>query len=382
MGAKLSLTIPSVTGPHPVSCTDIMTGYGKESIFFRLFYPCGPSPVVHQTLWIPRTEYVTALAKLKWESNINQYISSFILGQAQVPIPWNIPLESGIDKKPLIIFSHGLGAFRSMYSALCMELASNGFLVAVLEHRDGSACATYHFTDPAQTDTPLQEVWVPFRKVEVGTKEFYLRNYQLHHRANECVRAMRILKDINNGVAIHNVLKSEFDLQAFKDRIDFSKVAVMGHSFGGASAILCLAKDDTFRCAVALDAWISPLDDTSYPYIHKPILFINAEDFQTDSSIQKMKRLNSGKAEIITLVGTVHMSLSDFAFLSGFLIEFLSPRGTMDPVQCLKATIHSSLTFLQKHLGLSRDFCNLDQLSDETRACIVPDFPLINSSKL
>ncbi|OCT94473.1 hypothetical protein XELAEV_18012144mg [Xenopus laevis] len=385
MGVQLSLKLPPVTGPHPVSCTDIMVGHSKEGSFFRLFYPCGSSHDVQYPMWLPRSEYVTALAKyLGWDSSITPYISSLIFGHPQVPVPWSAPFVTGVDKKPLIIFSHGLGAFRTVYSALCMQLASHGFLVAALEHRDGSACATYHFADDDPTNAPLKEVWVPFSKVEVGMKEFYLRNYQLHHRANECVRVIQILRDINAG-AVFNVLKSDFDLQALKGRMDFNNVAIMGHSFGGASTLLSLAKDDTLRCAIALDAWMFPLEDASYTNIQKPILFINAEHFQTTSSIQKMKRLNAGNREskAITILGSVHHSLSDSAFLSGFLADrILQPRAKLNPEQCLQATITSALSFLQKHLDLPGNIPSLDSLSEEIRACILSDFPITNSSKL
>ena len=41
-----------------------------------------------------------------------------------------------------IIFSHGLTACRAFYSSLCIELASFGFIVFVLDHHDGSCSYT------------------------------------------------------------------------------------------------------------------------------------------------------------------------------------------------------------------------------------------------
>lgn len=386
MGSAVSLRMPPAGGAHLVGCTDVLVGASKEGSLFRLFYPCAPSPAhTASPPWCPRPEYLAGLIGVRgWEGRAANYGASFLFGNPQTPVTWNGNFLPGTDKKPLVIFSHGLGAFRTVYSSLCMELASRGFLVAALEHRDGSACATYHFAE-GDASTSLQETWVPFKKVQPGTKEFYLRNYQVHQRASECVRAVRILEDIDSGRRVSNIMDSGFSLDALKDRIDFSRVAVMGHSFGGATALLSLVKDNIFRCAVVLDAWMFPLEDTCYPNIQKPILLINTETFQTRDSIEKIKRMNSNGADLkyMTVKGCVHQSQTDFAFLTGYLANKIGGlQGTMDPHHCLNIHIASSLDFLHKHLDLAISVPKLEDLREVIQSQVICGFPLINDSKL
>ena len=44
---------------------------------------------------------------------------------------------------PVIVMSHGLHGHRCVYSATCCDLASQGYVVAALEHKDRSACLTF-----------------------------------------------------------------------------------------------------------------------------------------------------------------------------------------------------------------------------------------------
>ncbi|KAF7242502.1 Platelet-activating factor acetylhydrolase 2, cytoplasmic [Varanus komodoensis] len=387
MGVTQSLELPHGTGSYPVGCTDVMVGQTQKGLFFRLFYPCTPCDGAEQPSWIPRYEYYCGLADYM---NMNRRwcapLLSVTFGSCKIPVSWDAPFRLSSHKYPLIIFSHGLGAFRTVYSAVCIEMASRGFLVMALEHRDHSASATYFCKlNPEAPDFPeaqVQEQWLTYRGAP-KEKEFRFRNPQLHQRANECIRGLKLIRSINNGKAVANLLQTDFDLSVLKDNVDLTKAAVMGHSFGGATSILALVKEAQFKCAVALDAWMFPLENSLYPKVTKPVLFVNTEAFQTAESVAKMKKIatTSSETKIITILGTVHQSQTDFTFLAGNLVnKVFKTRGTIDPYKGLNLTNQAALAFLQKHLQLKEDFDKWDELLEGVGDAVVPDSPLQRSS--
>lgn len=55
-----------------------------------------------------------------------------------VPAVLNAPVLDAKDSKaalPIVVFSHGLTAMRTIYSMVHCDLASHGYIVAAVEHK-------------------------------------------------------------------------------------------------------------------------------------------------------------------------------------------------------------------------------------------------------
>ncbi|XP_034999289.1 platelet-activating factor acetylhydrolase isoform X1 [Hippoglossus stenolepis] len=373
------LGIPPAKGPNPVGCTDFMMDHTARGSFFRLYYPCQETEKAEKPDWVPCKEYFNGLADfMKINRTLSERIFNYLFGSFKAPAYLDAPFKSN-GKCPVVIFSHGLGAFRTLYSAICAELASQGFIVASVEHRDQSASATFYFREETASETAKDNVpkasardslvkeWMYYRALQHGESEFPLRNKQLKQRADECILALEKLTEINSGIEVHNVLQTQFDWTTLENSMDLCRIAAIGHSFGGATVIETLCKDVKFKCGVALDAWMFPLDEEIFPRVRQPLFFINSEKFQWAGNISRMKKLDSAviHRKMITIRGTVHQSFPDFTFLTGNWIgKLMKLKGEIDPEIAIDLSNRATLAFLQRHLGLQKNFNQWDPLID------------------
>jgi platelet-activating factor acetylhydrolase len=129
---------------------------------------------------------------------------------------------------PVIIFSHGLGGNRLIYSSICSDLASHGFIVAAIEHRDGSASLA----------KGVEDEWIKYDNVPPEVWGF--RHHQLRHRVSEvelCLAGLDELANIDSDNAGPN----------FKGKLNMKSVVMAGHSFGGATTVslfLCICLEN------------------------------------------------------------------------------------------------------------------------------------------
>ncbi|KAK7815571.1 hypothetical protein U0070_005683 [Myodes glareolus] len=354
--------IPKGNGSYPVGSTDLMFGYTNESEY--------GSSIVKLLFG----SLNTSLGFLRKDRGLGPG-DEHIQGSMKTPASWNSPLRTG-EKYPLIVFSHGLGGFRTIYSAIGIGLASYGFIVAAVEHRDGSASATYYFDDQMAAKTDNKS-WL-YLKMLKQEEEERVRKEQVRQRAKECSQALSAILDIAYGNPKENILDSDFDLEKLKGAIDGDKIAVIGHSFGGATVIQTLSEDQRFKCGIALDPWMYPVSEELHSKIFQPLFFINSAQFQSSKAIEKMKKFyQPGKErKMITIRGSVHQNFADFTFVTGKIIgNKLTLKGEIDSGVAMDLINKASLAFLQKHLGLQKDFNQWDYLVEGNDKNLIPGPP-------
>lgn len=166
---------------------------------------------------------------------------------------------------PLAIFSHGVGCSRLFYSSICGELASRGYVVCAIEHRDGTGPSSSIKLENGEIKELDFLNWQDLIWPEIGLNEqpdndTRLRKDQLEMRYNEIEEVINIMKKINNGDSvIQNAIKSpNFDWDRWGpnwNAINTNKPVMVGHSLGGSVGLLAASLHERFefRSVVVMD---------------------------------------------------------------------------------------------------------------------------------
>ncbi|RKP22984.1 platelet-activating factor acetylhydrolase, isoform II-domain-containing protein, partial [Syncephalis pseudoplumigaleata] len=168
------------TATHPEDA-DVERAAESEPLLVRLYYPAEPRGTEHQATWLPPPAEFARLPRL-----VSIPLVVAITLFTKIPASMDAPVatrrpetasaahETG--RFPVVVFSHGLGGCRTTYSGFCGELASHGFVVCAIEHRDGTASVT---------SVERGKRTLPYRRPRKDEDEYRMRRGQLHHRLGE-----------------------------------------------------------------------------------------------------------------------------------------------------------------------------------------------------
>jgi dienelactone hydrolase len=129
----------------------------------------------------------------------------------------------------------------------------------------------------------------------------------------------------------------------FSGKLDTSRMALMGHSFGGEATILGVQKDRRFRAGVILDG---VLNDAAARGTDKPILILAAGREQWDANECKLWNALSGPRLAVNFRGAEHLTPSDAVWLAKGAIK----AGNMGPNRAIAAIRDFVVAFLDADL--------------------------------
>ncbi|KAK3314343.1 platelet-activating factor acetylhydrolase, isoform II-domain-containing protein [Apodospora peruviana] len=371
-----------------------------QTVLFTLYYPAtrgrGRIDHGHRHPWIPAPlslrakGYARAAHISNWfTDNLFAGAIKALVGSITIPAEVDAPLSdrasheskfaTSWDKEeqpqeilarehsghPVVIFSHGTVSSRTDYSHYAGELAARGYVVALLEHRDGSCPGSV----VKQNGKP-DEIRLLFDEKEVETatgKEVAVEDFhkaQLSFREAEIEEAVRVIRMINEGrgeeVYKANPRNEGHDLANWAGRLNTDEMIVAGHSYGATGALQALRGGPTrkkpFHGAIILDPGKSsgPLNTD----IRVPLLVVHSNSWSSHTSIfygrahfdtvEDIVRANNGRGNpswFMTSLGTSHPSVTDAPLLEPFLLSFTT-GATIDVYQGLRQYVHVANDFL------------------------------------
>lgn len=249
------------------------------------------------------------------------------------------PLVCSVQKSwPVVVLSTGFDHIPADYTSLAEALASEGYVVAT----------------PANTYTGATVVY-PDGRIAKNRDDASDLKRTLHVWTEDIGTVLKRLEALNADTR-----------SAFFHRLDFSRIAIVGHSFGGdASAEFCA---NEAQCTAGVDLDGSLFGDAAHKGIRRPFLFLlsgEAPPWWTrllpghkhsweELRVRDMTRFRaacrvSSYCSIESVPGMRHENFSDFALVFRAPLYWVHPKlGHAGGEQGLRITRQKVIEFLNR----------------------------------
>lgn len=252
-------TLPKPPGPHPVGSVtmrwvDPSRGEDatpkpddRRNVIVQAWYPAA------QGARGTHPPYIDGLGRLPRRVSIFPRFVFRRFGETDTHAIQSAPAAAG-PAWPVILFSPGYGAPRAFYTGLATDLASRGYVVLAVDHPFEIAVtqlADGRVVGPAQDAgrTDAERVAYMERQVLVRTADLRF-----------------VLDQIGRPNQLAPVLAG---------RLDARRVAAVGHSFGGATAVLLASQEPRIAAAADIDGML--YGDVRGEALQGPLLLVESE---------------------------------------------------------------------------------------------------------
>ena len=247
-----------------------------------------------------------------------------------------IPCKNKEGGLPVVVFSHGITGSRHLHQALFEHLASHGYVVVALDH--SYDCNLTIFPDGRTAN---------YRSEITGHPDsIQIRNQQINTRTKDIGFVLNQITKIHQGN-----LQSELN-----GRINLKKIAVGGHSYGGATAIQAAKVDKRIKVCFILDGWINPIPKSTILLgLHKPFLSMGRPNWKDSDYPDNYVLLNkifsnsSGHNYKIIIKNTLHLDYTDIPLYSP-VIKYVMDVGDLPPLVSQELINNLIFTFLESYL--------------------------------
>jgi predicted dienelactone hydrolase len=302
---------------------------GPRELMVQIWYPAQPAEGAEFTPWHSDIE-IAGPALANW-LELPSFLLNHLVYARTHSVP-DAPLSDDQPQFPVVIFSHGLGGVRVQGTFLMEALASEGYVVASIDHTYGGAVTVFPDGRVALFDVSTIEG----DAVAGG-------NRLIHIWAEDGRFVLDQLGRLNDGTIDGR----------FTNRLQLDQIGYAGHSTGGGTAFLFCLEDEQCGAGVALDGWLEPIaEEVAERPIERPFLFLKAEDWSTpenSAAIETADELRDTQGYVLTIPGTRHYNFTDLPLLSP-LTPQMGLTGTADGPETLKLINEYTINFFNDQL--------------------------------
>ncbi|PSN59614.1 hypothetical protein BS50DRAFT_656807, partial [Corynespora cassiicola Philippines] len=233
-------------------------------------------------------EYQGPFLQKQFDISIN--FAPFFL-EARLPVCQSQPNScSALEDVPILLFDTGYGIPRHYYNVIASAIASEGFVVITMDHPEETNIITYpdgHVIYGPGPSSPTPEEYIQYTTIRMADASF-------------------IIDQLSNATAIAELLPQRGPRSFPTDRI-----AMMGHSLGGVTAVVLAGQDPRVRGAINWDGSIfSPLPPSG---LSKPVQYMSSAP-DDPTWVEAWPKLTGPKLWL-TVANITHMGFSDALML-------------------------------------------------------------------
>lgn len=238
-----------------------------------------------------------------WDQEFSSYgitnatLENFQISTCRPDAPISPPSHN--NSHPIVIFSPGMGASRQLYSAMAATVASTGYVVLTIDHPHDAFIVEYPTSPPTYAANISSAAQTSLDLAARASDVSFLLD-QLG--ADDTVR------DVIPGAA---------------RGLDVRRVAMYGHSFGGATAAAAMLSDHRIAGGLNMDgtfygAVVERGLDRPFKLFSNPKSTPNQTFYGDDSWAETWPRLRGWRREL-ALAGAAHDTFSDIPLLTKLL---------------------------------------------------------------